>query len=449
MKSLELQTNHENTDRAESRLLGGLFRWNAAIADVAPVLRPEDFRQDFHGEAYRTILELWECGKPASTVSVADALHREGKDPGYKTLAEWWDAEPTGANTVHYAGIIRQASILRRLSYAGAAIKASADNPSGPAEEILEAAEKAIFEVADIGSSANVHDFACVVDDATDRIDARAQRGEGLSGIPTGFPDLDKLTSGLQPSELIVLAARPSVGKTALGLQIAAHVAAGHGLPVLFASLEQSRHELAERLLCSYARVDGQNVRRGMVDRDDAEKIAIARNTLRRAPLHIDDAASQGVLRIAANARRLKLRGGLALVVVDYLQLIRPDDTRAPRQEQVASISRRLKIMARELGVPVLALAQLNRGVEERAQQRPRLSDLRESGALEQDADVVILLHRAESLSANVVIDAIVAKQRNGPTGDASLCFEKRYMRFETYRTEPQPFAREKAFQTN
>jgi replicative DNA helicase len=280
---------------------------------------------------------------------------------------------------------------------------------------------------------------------AYDRIDARHERGEySISGLPTGFVDLDEKTAGLQNSELVIVAARPSVGKTAFAVNIVRHIAVEDNKPVFFVSLEQSRIELAERLLCCQSRVDSHKLRTHL-NSDDMQKLIDAGGLLRNAKLFIDDTPGQGMLRIAANARRLKLRHHIKAVFVDYLQLIEPDNRRDSRQEQVALISRRLKHLARELQIPVVALAQLNRSSEDRQGNKPRLADLRESGSIEQDADTVVLLHRPELYEPGQhegTVELIIAKQRNGPTGEITLTYLKQFMRFENFAVE-SPFSYE------
>ncbi len=264
------------------------------------------------------------------------------------------------------------------------------------------------------------------------------KHGRPISGLPTGYLDLDEKTAGLQNSELVIVAARPSVGKTSFALNIVRHLAVEQKIPTLFVSLEQSRIELAERLLCCHARVDSHKVRKGHLSSDDMQQLTQAAQDMSEAPLYIDDTPAQGMLRIAANARRLK-RQGLKAVFIDYLQLIDPDNRRDSRQEQVAAISRRLKFLARELEIPVVALAQVNRSSEDRQDHRPRLADLRESGSIEQDADTVMMLHRPELHEPGQhegVIEVIVAKQRNGPTGEITLTFLKQFMRFENFAVE-------------
>src|SRR5262249_44629567 len=273
------------------------------------------------------------------------------------------------------------------------------------------------------------------------RIDQRMGRKDphAISGIAAGFIDLDQLTAGFQNSELIIVAARPSVGKTAFALNIVRHVAVEERLPVFFVSLEQTRIELAERILAAQARVDSHKLRKGHLSADDIGKLHAGGDVLRNAKLFLDDSPSQGMLRIAASARRLKIREGIRLVVIDYLQLIEPENRRDPRQEQVAQISRRLKFLARELQLPVIALAQVNRQSEDRQDHKPRLADLRESGSLEQDADTVMILHRPGKFDGGQednILEVIIAKQRNGPTGEISLTYLKQFMRYENYAAE-------------
>ncbi|MCI0363263.1 MAG: replicative DNA helicase, partial [Phycisphaerales bacterium] len=278
------------------------------------------------------------------------------------------------------------------------------------------------------------------LNEAYDRIDSRKGKDlSELSGIPTGFVDLDNLTAGFQNNELIIIAARPSVGKTAFALNILRHIGVEEQMPAFFVSLEQARIELAERMLCCQAKVDSHRLRKGQLSTDDMDRLIAGGDILRQAQIFIDDSPGQNMLRIAANARRLKLRHDIRIVIIDYLQLIDPDNRKDSRQEQVAAISRRLKFLARELKIPVIALAQVNRSSEDRQDHRPRLSDLRESGAIEQDADTVFLLHRPEYHEPGQhegVVEVIVGKQRNGPTGEVTLMYIKQFMRFENFAVE-------------
>jgi replicative DNA helicase len=432
---------------AERSVLGSMLRDNAVIGDVLQIVRVENFYTDAHQKIFQAITALYDKGHPADLVTVAEVL-REQKFiedvGGYAYLAELWDAAPTAANAEYYARIVRDKAVVRSLIHAGTEILRDAYDQVQPADELLEGAERKILDIAQMGITGQTHTIENALKEAYDRIDQRHQRDSlaSISGIPTGFLDLDEKTAGLQNSELVIVAARPSVGKTSLALSMARHIIVEEGLPVFFVSLEQSRIELAERLLCAQAYVDSHKLRKGHLASDDLQKLIHAGSILGQAKLFIDDTPGQGMLRIAANARRLKLRHGIRCLMVDYLQLIEPDNRRDPRHEQVANISRRLKFLARELQIPVVALAQVNRASEDRQDHRPRLADLRESGSIEQDADTVMMLHRPEMYEpgqSEGTVDVIIAKQRNGPTGEVTLAYRKQYMRYENYAVEP-PF---------
>ncbi len=429
---------------AERSLLSSMLRDNNLVAEAVNLVRAEHFYVFGHQKIFEAITKLNDDdGKPADLVTVAEWLTQAkliDDVGGHAYLAELWDAAPSAAHYRQYAEIVRQKAIVRNLIHACNDLQGEAFDQSVNPNELLDSAERRILEIAEMGLTGDTVTLHQAIDEAWKRLDQRKKRGEHeFSGIPTGYLDLDNLTAGFQANELIVLAARPSVGKTAFALNIARHVVVEENLPVLFVSLEQARVELAERLLCCQARVDSHRLRRGHLTTDDMSKIMEAGGILSEAPLFIDDTPGQNMLRIAANARRLKKRKDLRLVIIDYLQLIDPDDRRESRQEQVAGISRRLKFLARELKVPVVALAQVNRSSEDRQDHRPRLSDLRESGAIEQDADTVMMLHRPdyhEPGQQEGLIEVIVAKQRNGPTGDVSLMYVKQYMRFENFAVE-------------
>jgi replicative DNA helicase len=426
---------------AERSLLGSMLRDNLIINDIVPLVKADHFYIYGHQKIYEAITKLNDDGgKPADIVTVAEFLSQakqmdEIGGPGY--LAELWDAAPSAAHFRQYAEIVRQKAIVRNLIHACTDLQAEAYDQGQPASELLDSAERRILEIAEMGITGDTITLHDAIQEAWQRLDQRKARGDHeYSGVPTGFIDLDTLTAGFQSSELIILAARPSVGKTAFALNIARYVVVEERLPVLFVSLEQARVELAERLLCCQAMVDSQRLRKGHIGEDEITKIMEAGDILGGSKLFIDDTPGQSMLRIAANARRLKKRHDLRLVIIDYLQLIDPDDRRENRQEQVAGISRRLKFLARELKIPVMALAQVNRGLEDRQEKKPRLSDLRESGAIEQDADTVMMLHRPdyhEPGEKEGMVEVIVAKQRNGPTGEVSLGYEKKYMRFHNY----------------
>jgi replicative DNA helicase len=428
-------------DPAERAVLGAVLRDNAALAEAGCLVREEDFFTDAHRKLWSGLSALVNAGTHADLVTLADELRRRGwvEDVGgYGTLADLWEAVPTSANVLHHARLVRDRAALRRLAVVGEEIARSAADPDDTAEALLGRAEQAVLAVAPLGAGGATAPLSEALDEACDRIDARCANAGQPSGVPTGLADLDRLTSGLQDGELTVLAARPSCGKTALAVSVARHAAMRLGLPTLVVSLEQRRAELAERLLCAESGLDSARLRSGLVGPEDARLLAAARDRLAPAPLFIDDTPAQGMLRVAAGARRLKHRRGLRLVVVDYLQLVDPEDRKASRNDQVGGIARRLKALARELAAPVLALCQLNREVESRPGGRPRLSDLRDSGEIEQHADTVMLLWRQaptepEQGSPVTRVGIDVAKQRNGPTGDVTVAFRRACMRFEDY----------------
>jgi replicative DNA helicase len=430
----------QNQD-AERAVLSSMLKDNQVISDVVQILRKEDFYADAHQKLYETIVGLHDIGgKPVDLVLLAEALKQRGylADIGdYGYLGEIWEAAPTAANVEYYARIVADKAKVRGLIHASTEILTSAYNQTMPADEMVESAERLILNVAEQGLANNLSTLAQAIDETYDRLDKRSTGVDmSFSGLSTGFADLNELTAGLQKSELIIVAARPSVGKTAFSLALVRNITVEEREPVFFVSLEQSRAEIAERLLCSQARVDSHRLRKGTLTTDDMDKLIEAGNVLRNAKLFIDDTPGQGMLRIAANARRLATRQGIKLVAIDYLQLIEPENRRDPRQEQVAQISRRLKFLARELKIPVIALAQVNRASEDRQDHRPRLSDLRESGSIEQDADTVLLLHRPDRYEPGQnegTIDVIIAKNRNGPVGEVRLAYIKQYLRYEDY----------------
>ena len=432
---------------AEQCVLGSMLRDNVVIGDVLQILRPDNFYLDAHQKICQAVTALYDQGHPVDLVVLAEELktRKQIEDiGGYAYLGQLWDAAPTAANAEYYARIVRDKAIIRHLIHSSNEILRDAYDQAMPADELLESAERKILDIAEMGITGQTFTLAQALTEAYDRIDTRQQNDQtSISGLPTGFIDLDEKTAGLQNSELIIMAARPSHGKTALAMNVARHVAVEDNQPVFVVSLEQSRIELAERLLCCQARVDSHKLRKGHLSSEDMQKLIEAGGILRNALLFIDDTPGQGMLRIAANARRLKLREKIKLVVIDYLQLIEPDNRRDSRQEQVAHISRRLKFLARELQIPVMALAQVNRSSEDRTDHKPRLADLRESGSIEQDADTVMLLHRPEMYEPGQhegILEIHIAKQRNGPTGEITLTFLKQFMRFENFVEVPVGF---------
>jgi replicative DNA helicase len=435
---------------AERSVLGSMLRDNGVIGDVLQIVREENFYQDAHQKIFKAVVTLYDRGHPVDLVTLAELLREQQQIEdvgGYAYLGELWDAAPTAANAEYYARIVRDKAIVRYLIHASTEILRDSYDQIMPADELLETAERKVLDIAQMGITGQTYTLQEALREAYDRIDSRHQQDQfSISGLPTGFVDLDEKTAGLQNSELIIIAARPSIGKTAFALGLARHLTVNEAMPILFVSLEQSRIELAERLMCCQARVDSHKLRAGHLSSgEDMPKLIEAGDQLRKAKLFIDDSPSQGMLRIAANARRLKLRHGIKAVFIDYLQLIEPDNRRDSRQEQVAGLSRRLKHLARELHIPVIALAQLNRSLEDRQEHKPRLADLRESGAIEQDADTVLLLHRPEMYEPGEhpgMVEVIIGKQRNGPTGEIKLMFHKKFMRFENFAVE-SPFGYE------
>jgi len=421
----------KSCDSAEQAVLGCMLRHPDTIPEVVPLLREEDFRTDGNRKVFAALVTLWDRGQPVDLVTAAEELIQRGQFEdvgGAGLLGELWNAAPTSGNLAHYARIVKQYSTRRGLAQVGRELVALAEKPTGSSEEMLGEAEQRVLGLTTMGVTGGARPLRELVNETYDRLDERARRGREAGGLSTGFPSLDSILVGLQDGELTIVGARPSVGKTALAVSLARYVVCEVGLSVLFVSLEQSRLELTERLLCCQGKVNGHALRRGVLNAEETRKLAQAGDVLREAPLFVDDQSNQRMVRVAAAARRLKARHGLGLVILDYVQLIEPDNPKANRQEQVASISRRLKGLARELNIPVVALAQLNRASEDRPGRRPRLSDLRESGAIEADADNVLLLHRGERPE---ILEIIVAKQRNGPTGEVLLKFAPQFMHLE------------------
>ncbi|MBA3481335.1 MAG: replicative DNA helicase [Pirellulales bacterium] len=411
--------------------------------EVALVIRPADFYDDANRKIFEHLLEMHDTGQRVDLMLLIERLKKADcyeAVGGAAYLAEIGRQVPTAAHAEYYAKIVADKSVLRSLIHAGVDIQNGAYDPTSETREILGKAEERIFAILEDRGAGQVTPIAEVLQESLDRIDARMDHQHAFGGVETGFVDFDQMTGGLQKSELIILAARPSMGKTALAMNMAEY-AALNGTPVLFVSLEMSGIELGDRLLCSFARVNGNRLRNGTITNDERKKLVNAAAQISQAPLYIDDSPSRTMTEIAANARRLKRRSGLGLIVVDYLQLIDPDNPRDPRQEQVAKISRRLKGLAREMEVPVLCLGQLNRQVESTSSNKPQLSHLRESGAIEQDADVVMFVHRDEYYMTNEEdreqvrgqADLLIRKQRNGPTGDVKLTWQHEFTRFENF----------------
>ena len=433
---------------AERAVIGSLLLLPEACDEVALIVRPDDFYDGAHRSIFTHMLALHEGGRQIDPTLLGQLLRDAGQYEsvgGAAFLLELSQEVATAAHAEHYARIVRDKAVLRSLIHASTDIIQEAYETGVNARDMLARAEERVFRILDTKGDTQVRPIRDVLHESLARIDARMQHAHTYGGLETGFIDFDELTGGLHDSELVILAARPSMGKTALALNMAEHISIdehGPGKAVLLVSLEMSALELGDRLLCSRARVNSHRLRNGQLR--CRRKPPADPNGRRRQPrpLFIDDSPSRNMTEIAATARRLKRQDSLSLIVVDYLQLIEPDNPRDPRQEQVARISRRLKGLARELSVPVLCLAQLNRQVEASRESRPQLSHLRESGAIEQDADVVAFVHREEFYQNNEEdrerlkgqADLLIRKQRNGPIGDIKLTWLHEFTRFENFQ---------------
>lgn len=411
------------------------------ISDEIASLRADDFFDDANRKIYETLREMHDTGEKIDITLLVSKLRTSGdyeKVGGAAYLAKLSASVPNAAHAVYYADIVTEKAVYRKLIASSTEILKDSYEQNSSAKELCAQAEQKIFAIMDGRSSQSVHSISDVLHEAMDRMEARLRDDYDSGGAESGFTQFDEMTGGLHSGELIILAARPSMGKTALAMNVGEHVSINQKLPVLFVSLEMSGIELADRMLCSLSRVNGHRLRNGTISTDDRERLVRKANEISQAPLFVDDSPSRTVSEIAAAARRIKRREGeLGMIVIDYLQLIEPDNSRDPRQEQVAKIARRLKGIARELSVPLLCLSQLNRQAEDSKDHRPRLSHLRESGAIEQDADVVMFVHREEYYHRGDEkaqfagqAEIIIAKQRNGPIGDVELTWEADFTRF-------------------
>ena len=425
---------------AEQSVLGGMLLSKDAIADVVEVLRPGDFYRPAHQTIYDAVIDLYGRGEPADPVTIAAELTRDGtlaKVGGAPYLHTLIASVPTAANAGYYAEIVRERAILRRLVEAGTHIVQlgySTGAMGGDVDDVVDRAQQAVYEVTERRTSEDYVRLDEIMQQAFDEIEAMGSRGSELYGVPTGFKELDELTNGLHPGQLIVLAGRPAQGKSTAGLDFLRAAAIKNGMTSALFSLEMGRSEITMRLLSAEARVLLTHLRTGQMTDDDWNRLARKMGEIAEAPLFIDDSPNLSMMEIRAKARRLKQRHDLKLVVVDYLQLMSSPRRVENRQQEVSEISRSLKLLAKELEIPVVAISQLNRGPEQRADKRPQMADLRESGAIEQDADMVILLHREdfyerESPRAGEA-DLIVAKHRNGPTKDVVVLSQLHYSRF-------------------
>ncbi len=430
---------------AEQSILGGILVDNEALPTVLEIIKPEDFYRESHRKIFLAFLELYEQNKPIDLVTVSEILQKKEQLEevgGASYLASLIEAIPTTSGISHYARIVKEKAILRKLILSASEIINQCFNQSQDVEEILDEAERTIFEVANERVQTSVFPLKDIIKEAFKIVQNMANRSSHITGVPTGFIDFDRLTAGLQPSDLIIIAGRPSMGKTALALNIAANAAMRYGIPVAIFSLEMSKEQLANRMLCAEAKVDSQKFRSGFLAEHDWRLLTDAASELSQAPIFIDDTPAISVLEMRAKARRLKSEHNIGLVIVDYLQLMKGKDRIERREQEISEISRSLKALAKELNVPVVALSQLNRRVEEREDKRPRLADLRESGAIEQDADLIVFLYRDEVYNKREdnpnkgIVELIVGKHRNGPTGTVKLAFLDKFTSFENLVTE-------------
>ena len=443
-----------NSIEAEQSLLGGLMLDNSAWEKVADLIVSADFYRKDHRLIFSGIAELAESSNPCDVVTVSEFLDNRDElaaAGGLEYLAMLSNETPGAANVRAYAKILRERSTLRSLINAGNQISGNAYTTEGrTATELVDEAERLVFDIAEKGSRGRVgfRPLKNILPDAVDRIDLLHQSGGDITGIPTGYSEFDKLTAGLQAGELIVIAGRPSMGKTTLAVNIAENAAIGARVPTAIFSMEMPSQQLAFRMISSLGRVDQTHLRTGKFPDEDWSRINTAVQLMSDAPMFIDDSASLSPTEIRARARRLKREHGLGLIVVDYLQLMQVHGSTENRATEISEISRSLKALAKELELPIIALSQLNRSVEQRTDKRPIMSDLRESGAIEQDADLILFIYREEVYNPETprkgVADINIAKQRNGPIGDFPLTFVGRFTKFEnwvpdTYADEAYP----------
>lgn len=433
---------------AEVGVLGSIMLMPETCDEIVNILRAVDFYDEAHRILFSNIMDMHNGGKKIDPLLLRERLVAGGEIEsigGAGRLAEIFTSVPNAAHVTYYANIVRSKSTSRQLINTCSELLNEAYLPEGDPDILLNDAEQKVFAIRESRQSNNLAPIDEILSDAMDRMEAR-MAGKGQEGtVETGFTDLDQITGGLHASELVILAARPSMGKTAFAMNIAENVVMKSRKPVLFISLEMASIELIERMLCSVAKVNGHQLRGGTLSSDNRKKVVKAVGELNQVPLFIDDSPTRNVSEIAGAARRIKRKeNGLGLVVIDYLQLIQPDNPNDARQEQVAKIARRLKGLARELKTPILCLSQLNRQAEDSRDHRPKLSHLRESGAIEQDADVVMFVHREsyfqkgqpeEEVNQNDAL-IIIEKQRNGPTGDVELHWERDFTRFSNRAPE-------------
>ncbi|MFH1624982.1 MAG: replicative DNA helicase [Pseudomonadota bacterium] len=424
---------------AEQSVLGGILLENEALHRVLEVLDGEDFYRTAHRKIFLSMIQLYEKNEPIDLVTLTDTLKSKNQLDemgGVSYLTSLVDSVPTAANMSYYAKIVKEKSILRRLIHTASEIASMSYEDTGNVDEVLDQAERAIFEISENKIRPSFFPIKEMIKYSFAAIERLYEKKELVTGVPTGFEGVDKYTSGLQPSDLIVVAGRPSMGKTSFALNIAQYAAVETHVPVAIFSLEMSKEQLCLRMLCSEAKVDAQRLRSGFLSESDWPKLTRAAGSLSEAPIFIDDTPALSILEVRAKARRLKSEQKLGLIIIDYLQLMRGRGNVERREQEISEISRSLKALAKELNLPVVALSQLNRRVEDRYDRRPQLADLRESGAIEQDADVIMFIYRDEMYNKSEDVDnkgiaeIIIGKQRNGPVGVVNLTFTDKFATF-------------------
>ena len=432
---------------AEQSILSAILIDNNTLPEVLEILSEKDFYREVHQKIFSAMVDLFERSEPADLITVTNILKEKGQLEsvgGATYLSELVDTVPMATNATHYAKIIHEKATMRRLIERAASITSRCFEDRGDMEEILDFAERSIFEISEDKVKPAFHSLADILTDTYKAVEQAYENKVLVTGVPTGYHELDQLTSGFQPGDLVIIAGRPSMGKTALALNITQNATAATGTPSAIFSLEMSKEQLSLRLLSSEARVDSSKMRGGFLKESDLARINRAAGSLYDLPVFIDDSAAISALEIRAKARRMKMEKGLGFVIIDYLQLMRGRASAERRELEISEISRSLKALAKELHIPVVALSQLNRKVEDRTNKRPVLSDLRESGAIEQDADVIMFIYRDEVYNTEPdnpnrgIAEVHLAKQRNGPIGTVKLTFLDHCTRFEDHAPEAE-----------
>jgi len=432
---------------AERSVLGALLLHPDAVGDVSDILKAEDFYSPKHQVIYAAIQQAYDSNATADTIIVEEVLKQNGhfdEAGGSDALLDLAGGVVSAAGVNYHAEIVREKAIVRSLLETTLDISRMAYENNGVAKDLLDEAERRIFEIARVSVNTDIKNIGDILQDTFDRIELLREREGRLTGLETGYHDMDDMMSGLQGGELIILAARPSMGKTSFALNLTERVAANGNGAILF-SLEMSSQQIIQNMLCARSQIDGQAMRKGRITDSQMHRLREEASNLYESELFVDDSAGLTVTALRAKCRRLAARHDIKLVVIDYLQLLTAGGRVESRQQEISTISRSLKSLARELNVPVIALSQLNRDVESRDDHRPRMSDQRESGAIEQDADVIMLLHREEYFNPTEenagLAQLIIAKQRNGPTGEVQLRFFRNFMRFENFQRRSEPIA--------